>query len=186
MSDSITPYRLQGFTWEFLDSLFHYDPATGLVTRKVARSREPAGTVVGTVDGSGYLHVSVCKRFIRLHRLGMFLTYCFVHDSLDHINRIRTDNRLSNLRACTQHGNSGNSGMHGHNTSGYRGVSKNARSGLWHVQIKRHGKQTLCGRDENIHIAALIYNANAVEHFGEFATFNLLSPCTSTLARISI
>lgn len=174
MGESVLDDRLHGFTWEFLNALFHYDPTTGLVTRKVARSREPVGTVVGSVDGSGYLHVSVNKRFIRLHRLGMFLVFGFVPDGLDHENRIKTDNRLSNLRECCQSKNAGNSGMHCHNTSGYRGVSKNRKTGLWHVQIKKFGKQTYCGRDENPHIAALLYNANAVEHFGEFATFNLL------------
>lgn len=180
--------ELQGFSWAYLDSLFAYDPITGLIVRKVDRSQAKAGDVVGTVDGKGYLHVSVDKKFIRLHRLAWFLHFGHVPRQVDHRNNNRADNRLDNLRESTQQQNVGNIHAPSHNTSGYKGVSKNSRTGLWHAQIKKHGKQTFLGRDANPHIAALLYNAHAAEHFGEFAKLNLLGSfkqCTTPPANTS-
>lgn len=164
---------LQGFTREFLQYLFSYDPETGLVRRRIGRRNQVAGKVVGTVDGKGYLHVSVEKRFVRLHRLIWFIeTGVVPAKGLDHRNNIRTDNRWLNLREAGQHGNSGNIGPPRHNTSGYKGVSANGRSGLWHAQIKIHGKQTYLGRYSDIRAAALVYNHAALAHFGDFAQIN--------------
>lgn len=165
--------RLQGFTRDYLRSLFHYDPDTGLITRRVRRQTQRAGTVVGTVDGKGYLHVNLDGRFVRLHRLAWFMETGVVPvKGIDHRNNIRTDNRWSNLREASQHGNSGNIGLPSHNRSGFKGVSKNTRSGLWHAQIKLFGKQTCIGRYADIRAAALVYNHAAEQHFGEFAKLN--------------
>lgn len=169
----MTMQKLQGFSWQYLSGLFDYDPATGIVTRKVKRSNRAAGEVVGTKDGKGYLHVSVQKKFIRLHTLGWFLYFGTI-ESIDHRNNVRTDNRIDNLRPANQQQNSGNIGLPRHNSSGYKGVSRNGRSGKWHAQLKMNGKQTYLGRDDSPHVAALLYNAHAVEHFGTFARFNIL------------
>ena len=133
--------KLQGFSFEYLDSLFAYDPASGAIARKVARSREMAGVAP---------------------------------TQLDHIDNNRRNNAIDNLREPSQRQNVGNIAPPSHNTSGYKGVSKNSRTGLWHVQIKNLGKQTFIARDICPHTATLLYNVHAAEHFGEFAKFNLL------------
>lgn len=160
---------LQGFSREFLAYLFAYDKRTGLFRRKVSCGSQPAGAVVGTVDGKGYLHVAVKRKFIRLHRLAFFLVTGDVPKYVDHKNHVKHDNRWCNLRACTQSQNAGNSGIHSHNTSGFRGVSKNSRTGMWHAQIKINGKQTYLGRFETPEEAARCYDRAAKKHFG--ATF---------------
>lgn len=165
---------LQGFSHEYLASLFAYDALTGVVTRKIWRNNKKAkaGDVVGSVDGKGYLHVAVEGKFIRVHRLGYFLATGEVPKSIDHADRVKTNNALINLRPCVQRENSGNSGIHRHNTSGFRGVSLNSRSGKWCAQIKINGKQTYLGRFETPQEAARCYDAAAREHFGAFATLN--------------
>lgn len=163
---------LQGFTREYLGTLFDYSVVTGRVYRRVARSNIPAGALVGTLDGKGYLHVSVGKKFIRLHRLVVFLVTGELPVQIDHKNHVRVCNAWHNLRPCTAKGNAGNSGIPGHNTSGLRGVSRNSRSGLWHAQIKIAGKQTYLGRSPDPVIAARLYDAAARKHFGEFAHVN--------------
>lgn len=173
LTDLVTEVTLQGFTREFLCSLFDYDPETGIVTRKVRRQTQVAGTVVGTVDGKGYLHVSIEKRFVRLHRLVWFMqTGVVPPEKIDHRNNVRTDNRWDNLRLASQQQNVGNMAPPSHNTSGYKGVSLNSKSRLWHVQIKKFGKQTYIARHADKHAAALIYNHEAALHFGEFAQLN--------------
>jgi hypothetical protein len=164
---------LQGFTREFLASLFAYDPTTGLITRRVTRAANAkAGDVVGTVDGKGYLHVNLLGKFIRSHRLAWFLTHGEVPYHIDHCDNAKTNNRIDNLRPCDEKGNAGNASSNPRNISGYRGVSRNNRSGKWHAQIKINGKQTYLGRFDNPGEAAMAYDIAAVRHFGEFAKLN--------------
>lgn len=161
---------LQGFTKEFLSELFDYDPLTGLVTRKVARTNSVSvGQVVGSVDGKGYLHVSVNKKFIRLHRLAFFLMTGVVPPDIDHKDNDKKNNAWSNLRPANRSQQSGNTRPPRHNTSGVKGVSRNSASGKWHAQIKIRGKQTYLGRFDTIEEAAEVYELAAELHFGEFA-----------------
>ena len=53
----------------------------------------------GSLDKDGYLIYKIKGRQIKAHRLVWFLNYKeFPDGQLDHINRIRTDNRIENLR----------------------------------------------------------------------------------------
>jgi len=172
-------------TQEVLKELLHYNPDTGIFTwryrdRKWFKSDCSCGSwntkysrkTTGSIDGKGYLHVGISKRYYRLHRLAFLYMEGSIPRYVDHIDRIRTNNVFNNLRPCNCKGNSGNSGIHAHNTSGYRGVSLNSKSGLWVAQIKIDGKQTYLGRFTTAVEASLVYNKAAKEHFNEFATLN--------------
>lgn len=62
---------------------------------------------------------------------------------IDHINRIRTDNRLVNLRAVDRSLNNLNATPR-KSVSGHKGIRK--RDGKWAVRIKYKGKDTTLGR----------------------------------------
>jgi hypothetical protein len=160
---------LAGKTREELAALFDYSVVTGRVYRKVKRAQQPAGKRVGTVDGKGYLHVAMNGRFILLHRLAVFLLTGELPKQVDHANRDRRCNSWHNLRAADAQRNAGNSGLASHNTSGFKGVSYQTKSGKWHAQIKINGKQTYLGRRDTPEEAAVLYEAAARKHFGEFA-----------------
>ena len=106
------------------------------------------------------------------HQIVYLWHHGHIPPEIDHKNQIKTDNRISNLRAVTSSQNKGNIGLLRNNKSGFRGVSFNARSQKWHAQIKINGKQTYLGRFDLPEQAAKIYNAAAVLHFGEFAHLN--------------
>lgn len=85
--------------------LFRYDPLTGILYRQHAR-----GEKVGSATSNGYLVVSVHGKQYQVHRLVWFITYGkWPIGNIDHLNRIKTDNRLSNLRDVTQQVNAMNS-----------------------------------------------------------------------------
>ena len=152
--------------------LFDYDPATGGLIRRVAKANQPAGVVAGSVNAKGHLNVQVDGRLYAAHRLVFLMHHGWLPREIDHENRIKTDNRIGNLRPATSSQNKGNIQLLRTNSSGYRGVSRNSRSGKWHAQIKIHGKQTYLGRADTPEQAAVIYNQAAREHFGEFAYLN--------------
>lgn len=78
------------------------------------------------VGKNGYVVVNLGKNMFCLHRL---LALQFIKNDdknkniIDHINRIKTDNRIENLRFVTAVQNNTNKGLISNNTSGYTGVS---------------------------------------------------------------
>lgn len=114
-----------------------------------------------------------CKgKTLYLHRL---ITNCPDNKVVDHINGKRYDNRISNLRICTQTQNTKNQCKPKNNTTGYKGVVKSHhKSRPWCAQIKVNYKRINLGYYKNKKDAAKAYNDAAVKHFGEFANVNKL------------
>ena len=152
--------------------LFDYNHETGELIRRVPKANQQAGSVAGSVNAKGHVNIQVDGVLYAAHRLVFLYHHGWLPQEIDHKNRVKTDNRIENLRPATSSQNKGNIQLLRNNTSGYRGVSLNARSGKWHAQIKIHGVQTYLGRADTPEQAAAIYNAAALEHFGEFAYLN--------------
>lgn len=96
------------------------------------------------------------------------------HFKIDHINGEKLDNRLSNLRLCTQQQNSCNRKIGKNNTSGYKGVYRRFDDKKWVASITYKGKILYLGSFEDITEAVNRYNSKALELHGEFALVNKL------------
>lgn len=111
-------------TAERLRSLLYYDPATGVFTRRVATGsggRWNIGTVAGHILVIGYWSICVDGASYLAHRL----SWLYVHGKwpdaeIDHINMLKSDNRIANLRAVS----------HAQNMQNDHGPRENTRSGL--------------------------------------------------------
>ena len=133
-------------TQERLKSLLTYDPDTGQFHWRVSRGRVRGGDKAGTSDGLGYVQLRVDGYNYKAHRLVWLYVYGdWPPAEIDHINRIRSDNRLANLRAVTRAQNHQNRNLPVHNTSGHVGVSFHKRSGRWRADIKVEGTQRTIG-----------------------------------------
>lgn len=89
-----------------------------------------------TQHGRGYLIGGIFDQSHLAHRVAW--CWYFGHwpeDQIDHINGDKGDNRISNLRAVTQLVNAKNLPASRLNTSGFRGVSFNKRTGRWRARI---------------------------------------------------
>jgi hypothetical protein len=134
-------------TQERLKELLDYDPETGVFTRKVrTTSKIHVGDAAGGLDSKGYLLIRVDgKRYIA-HRLAwLYIHGCWPDKDLDHINRIKTDNRIGNLREVTKAQNQWNTSSYKNNTSGYPGVSWHRKDKKWRARISIHGKYMFLG-----------------------------------------
>jgi hypothetical protein len=70
----------------------------------------------------------------------------FQKKDLDHVNKVKDDNRIVNLRLATKQENKQNhSAPQSNNKSGYLGVSWNKRAKKWKAQIQMNGKVKYLG-----------------------------------------
>jgi hypothetical protein len=152
-------------TAERLRELLSYDPETGVFTWRVTRGGgAQVGSVAGAIDRHGYRHIKLDYRLYRAHRLAWLYVYgAFPSKELDHINRLRDCNAISNLREATRSENGQNKVLQANNTSGFKGVSWDKRARKWAAQIALNGKNKFLGRFSTPHEAHLTYLAAAAE-----------------------
>jgi len=113
-----------------LNDLFRYDKVSGKLTWwNHPISEVKRGDEAGTPRPDGYRMVGFNYKTYLVHRV----IWCMVYGSwpekhIDHINRIRDDNRLKNLRLASRGENNRNHETRDDNQTGYSGVSYDARS----------------------------------------------------------
>ena len=143
-----------------LKELLHYDPESGIFTRKVRTTNSvKVGDVAGTVDNTtGYLRITVDGKIYKAHRLAWLLhTGEWPVDQIDHANNVKTDNRIVNLRPATNGENNQNKGKNRSNTSGFKGVCFDKHSGKWRADIECPWGQKNLGRFKSKEEAARTY-----------------------------
>ena len=146
MSEHIVPQRPE-LTAEYLRSILHYDPATGIFTWKVSTSnRIKVGDIAGCPGGGGYPQIRAQRRLHQAHRLAWLYVYGeWPKGQIDHINRNRSDNRISNLREVTNKQNGQNKSKRSDNTSGHPGVHWYKQSSKWVACIMHNYKRIHLG-----------------------------------------
>lgn len=88
----------------YIRSYFAYDPDTGIISRTDRKNSN------GSFDKDGYLILKIKTHHYKAHRVAWFLYYGdFPTLEIDHINRNRSDNRISNLRESDREMNNRNS-----------------------------------------------------------------------------
>jgi hypothetical protein len=138
-------------------------------TGKIMKSR---------VDKDGYLYLGLfienkIQKFRRVHRL-VAITFLENIDNLqdiDHINQIKTDNRLENLRWVSASNNNRNKKKREGLTSNYKGVSWDANENKWATSIKINGISKNLGKfDTEIEAysiwCACVYENNLQDFYG--------------------
>lgn len=146
-----------------------YDPQTGVFTRLRANRSVKVGDVMGSKLRDGYLIASVGGKRHLLHRLA-WLHYFgeWPSGDLDHINRDKADNRISNLRAADRSQNSWNRGYsNAGNKHGVAGV--NAHKKGFRATIKVRGKQIVSKTYRSVAEAAAARASLVTQHYGAFA-----------------
>lgn len=93
------------------------------------------GDRAGNIHKYGYRHVQLFNIKYRLHRLVFFYHHGYFPIEVDHINGVRDDNRIENLRAATKYQNQQNVKKHIATTSKYIGVGWHKRDKKWYAKI---------------------------------------------------
>jgi hypothetical protein len=89
-----------------------------------------------TAYSNGYLIGGMCGMMFLAHRVAYAIHHGeWPDDQIDHINGVRDDNRIGNLRVVTQQDNLRNANMKRNNTSGITGVVLSKPRGKWLARI---------------------------------------------------
>jgi len=132
---------------ERLKELLQYDPETGIFTNLTQRGKVKKGAIAGSKYSNGYIYIGINRKRYRAHRLAWLYVYGeFPANQIDHINEIKDDNRIVNLRVATNLENQHNvSSLQTNNTSGFRGVFWRKNRKKWKAIIYLNGKQKHLG-----------------------------------------
>ena len=156
-------------TQERLKELFSYNPSTGVFTRLHSTSNVKAGRATGNLNTGGHLGFLVDKKMYQAHRLA----WLYVHGDwpncqIDHINGVRTDNRIENLRDVSHTVNAQNiHAARSDNKTGLLGVSWKEPRGKYVAQIQIDGKVRYLGLFTDPQVAHAKYiEAKRIHHPG--------------------
>lgn len=157
-----------------------YDPSTGIIVwldrlpdtfgccpkernRVASRwNKLRSGKVAGHKNSNGYIVLCIEKKTLQAHRIAWMLHYGeWPKGQIDHINGIRDDNRIENLRVVTSAENAKNKRVLSSNTSGHMGVHFHKGTGKWHARIMSDGVRTHIGAFDSKLDAASAYDACA-------------------------
>ena len=160
--------KVAALPFEFVDQRVAYDPESGLLAYKCGKR---AGEPCSKRDHYGYVVVNINGRSYRAHQIAWLLTHGRATTGpIDHINGVRTDNRLCNLRLADDLINNQNRSAPQRNnrTSKFLGVSGWASwPGKFRAQIKVMGKKIHLGVFDTEEAAAQAYlEAKSRMHVG--------------------
>jgi hypothetical protein len=133
-------------TFERLNQLLFVDANKGIfIWKSDTGGKGKKDKEAGNLMSNGYIKIGVDGKEYLAHRLMWFYVYGeFPTRSLDHIDRCRTNNCISNLRLATPKQNAENMFRVNQNTSGYKGVHfvkrLQGRTKPWQANITHNGK----------------------------------------------
>lgn len=166
----------------YIKSILDYDPATGAFKWK-SRDRNSfsseriykswnaqfSGKPCGCLTNK-YLAIRIKGTLYYCHRLAWVIHYGkWPESDVDHINMVKTDNRISNLRLGSRGQNMANMRATKANKSGFIGVHWAKREGKWVSSITIDHKFKFLGYYDDPVSAAKAYNEECAKIHGDFA-----------------
>ena len=134
-------------TQKELKEILSYSRKSGVFIWKVPKAKRiKINDVAGCKNKKGYITIRIDRKIYFAHRLAWLYVYGEMPtEHIDHINHIKDDNRILNLRAVTCGENNKNVPMQKNNTSGAMGVNWHKMTKRWQAFIAIDGKQKHLG-----------------------------------------
>lgn len=163
---------------EDLRKVLRYDPSTGKLfwlprplemfkTEQAAKTFNSrfAGKEAFTANSHSYRQAHVLGKKVLAHRTAWAIHYGeWPNDQIDHINGMRHDNRIVNLRLASYVDQRRNAAIPCSNTSGVIGVSWHKASRKWRSTITVSNKQIALGYFHNFDDAKLARTKAEIEY----------------------
>lgn len=140
-----------------VDSLFRYDPQSGIIYYKIPIKRKIVDSVAGIICRShGYLKVGIEGKYYMGHRVAWRLHYGkWPEYQIDHINGNRSDNRICNLRDVKPKENQKNRKEH----------RQGQLLGTYFCKKAKKYKSQICFNKKKIHLGMYFTEKEAHEQY---------------------
>ncbi|WP_272519597.1 HNH endonuclease, partial [Providencia sp. PROV195] len=128
----------------FSDFLYYDTTSPSFLRWKVdVGKRVRAGDQVGGLNYHGYYRTKLNGKEILAHRLVWILHNGSIPEGvqIDHIDGLRTNNDISNLRLASISENLQNQKISSKNTTGIKGLSWNVKDKIWRGSVQARGKR---------------------------------------------
>jgi hypothetical protein len=158
--------KVKNIDAEKIKEYLNIDIHTGSATWKKTHFK---GKKAGTINSKGYVVIQVDGVMLALHRIIWTLAHGNPLTFIDHINGIRDDNRIENLRLASNSYNQANARLRTNNTSGFRGVYWEANIQKYSARIKKDRVSHYIGAYDTKYEAYEAYCKAAKQLFGDFA-----------------
>lgn len=149
-------------------SQISYCPETGELRWAVGNRGRQKGDIAGSIYSNGYRRIYLAGKRCPAHRLAWMLFYGYWPESdIDHINGVRHDNRISNLRLATKSQNQQNrsaSKKPGGKSSRFVGCYYHPRNKKWTAAITAYGKRMWLGSFDTEIEAQKAYKEAKLKH----------------------
>jgi len=148
--------RQHEITADVVRLIYDYDPQTGFLTHRRGRGRAKRNSRAGTVKKNGYRTIRVRGRWFSSGRVAWLHYYGeWPRHQIDHINHVRDDDRIANLRDVPGAVNMHNLGaLRSNSTTGVVGVSFNKRQRKYVASVYVGGRCIFLGQFSSLPEAA--------------------------------
>lgn len=138
--------------------------------RPCSRARLVGQPALTNVGACGYRRGRVMGVSYLAHVIAWAVFYGdWPKSEIDHINTIKTDNRITNLRLATRGENNRNKGARRDSSVGLKGVTFHPQTGKWRARISSFGRTKSLGLFLSPEDAHAAYKAEMHFAHGEFA-----------------
>ncbi|MBM2884086.1 HNH endonuclease [Chromobacterium phragmitis] len=148
--------------------IIDYDPASGIARwRRRVSASAGAGDEIGSLTSNGYIKLLYRRKTYLLHRVVFYMATGLQPEEVDHINGVKTDNRIANLRAADRRKNEYNKPVSVLSKTGVKGVSFDGYG--YRARARVNGRRVNIGYFktlEEAEIAAIKFRST---YQGEFA-----------------
>jgi hypothetical protein len=153
-----------------LNELFEYQDGCLYWKKKInVTGIDRTGKVAGCRQRNGYWIIKIHQKIWLAHRLIFMWHHGYFPETIDHIDRDNSNNRIENLRAATYGQNNANRKMQKNNACGLKGVWFRKDRGKWISRVG-HGKaRKHVGSFRTKEDAHEAYKKAAVIAYGKFA-----------------
>lgn len=148
----------------------HYNSETGIFKWRKGKRGRKANGIAGSLEPNGYVRICIDYKKYPAHRLAWLYVHGYMPENeIDHINRVRNDNRICNLREVSRLCNIRNCSVSKDNTSGITGVNYVENwgpKGKWRATIAINKNRIVLGAfDEKVDAAKVRWEAEKHYNF---------------------
>jgi hypothetical protein len=155
-------------TKEYLEQWLTYD--NGRLLWKVQKGyKNKVGKEAGFKHkGDGYWRIELDNKSYKRSRLVFLMFHGYLPKMVDHINGVREDDRVENLRAADALTNAWNAGVKKTSTLKVKGVSWHSRDKVFQARIRHEGKEKHLGVFDSLEEAEKCVREFREKHHKEF------------------